>query len=92
MSRADREQMRYDVAELVAELTASGEFVGGDALADPVQTLTVRVRDGLTMTTDGPYIEAKQHLGGYAVVDCDTQDRAVEIAARFPETAYSGWK
>jgi hypothetical protein len=66
------------------ELTASGEFVGGAALADPSSGRTVRVRDGLEATTDGPFAEAKEQLAGYYVVDCENIDRATEIATKDP--------
>jgi hypothetical protein len=66
------------------ELTASGEFVAGAALADPSSSRTVRVRDGLPATTDGPFAEAKEQLAGYYVVDCESIDRATEIAAKDP--------
>jgi hypothetical protein len=66
------------------EITASGEFVGGAALADPASGRTVRVRDGLPATTDGPFAEAKEQLAGYYVVDCESIERAAEIAAKDP--------
>jgi hypothetical protein len=66
------------------EITSSGEFVAGAALADPASGRTVRVRDGLPATTDGPFAEAKEQLAGYYVVDCEDIERATEIAARDP--------
>ena len=66
------------------ELTASGEFVSGAALADPASGRTVRVRDGLPATTDGPFAEAKEQLAGYYIVDCESIERATEIAANDP--------
>lgn len=90
LSESDRETMLRRHAELMAELTATGEYIGGEGLADPTQTTTVRVRDGGMLTTDGPYLEAKEHLAGYFLVECATQERATAIAARCPETAYSG--
>jgi hypothetical protein len=53
-----------------------------------VQTRTVRVRDGATAVTDGPFIEAKEHFAGYLMVDCESEERAVEIAARWPDARY----
>lgn len=70
------------MARLNAELMASGEFVDGAGLADPVLAKTVRNRDGAPVITDGPYPEAKEVLGGYWVLDCDSSDRALAIAAR----------
>jgi hypothetical protein len=66
-----------------AELTASGEMVTGYGLADPSQALTVEVRDGRPVTSDGPYAEAKEVLAGFGIVDVADHERAVELAARF---------
>ncbi|WP_158841556.1 YciI family protein [Saccharothrix deserti] len=72
-------------AALNEELAASGELVVTEALADPAQTARVTVRDGQALTTDGPFAEAKELLAGFYLVDCETRERAVEIAARVPE-------
>lgn len=68
----------------------TGELVGFAALADPSETKTVRVRDDAPAVTDGPYIEAKEHLAGFYVVDCETVDRANELAALIPDAKFSG--
>ncbi len=85
------EEMAKIIAEtdaLQAELRASGEFVGAWGVADQAQAKTVRVRDGVPAVTDGPYIEAKEYLGSFDVIDCDSLDRALEIAARVPFARY----
>ena len=66
------------------ELAASGEFVGSGGLT-MTDARTVRVRDGGTEVTDGPFAEAKEVLAGYYLVDCDSLDRATSIAAKIPE-------
>jgi hypothetical protein len=63
---------------------AAGVMVGGDELASTQDATTVRVRDGETLVTDGPYAEVKEALGGYYVLECDTIDEAVDYAARIP--------
>lgn len=78
-----------EVREIIREARESGEWVGGEALADPVNTRTVRVREGTPAVTDGPYVEAKEHLAGYCVLECETLERAVEIASRWPDARYS---
>ncbi|MFF2639612.1 YciI family protein [Streptomyces niveus] len=88
MSDEERAEMSGQADALWQEITASGELISGTALADPLLTKSVRVRDGLPATTDGPYIEAKEQLAGYFVVDCDSQERATEIAARFPDARF----
>ncbi len=88
MSPEEREAFVRDAEELRAEITGSGELVSGTALADPVLTRTVEVRDGVPVTTDGPFLEAKEELAGYFVLDCESQERVAEIAARFPDTRF----
>jgi hypothetical protein len=72
----------------MTELNESGELVGGEALADASNAKTVRVRSGVPAVTDGPFAEAKEQLAGYLIVDCETTDRAVEIATRWPDARY----
>lgn len=79
------DEVMADVDALMAELTESGEMIGGQALADPVNSRTVRVRDGIPAVTDGPYLEAKEYLAGYCLLECETEERALEIAARWPD-------
>jgi len=72
-------------AALHAELVESGELVASEALADPTTATVVSVQEGRASTTDGPFAEAKEHLAGFFLVECETRDRAIEIAARIPE-------
>ena len=64
------------------DLTESGELVDGQGLTAPVHTRRVRLREGAPVVTDGPYAETEEVLAGYWLVDCDSFDRATEIAAR----------
>lgn len=75
-------------AGLTEELTASGELVVTEALADTSTAKRVAVGEGRAMTTDGPFAEAKEHLAGFYVLDVASEDRAVEIAAKIPEAAF----
>jgi hypothetical protein len=81
--------MTAEIDALVEELTQSGELVGGEALADPSNTKTVRARDGVPAITDGPLAEAKEHFGGYLIVDCESVERATEIATRWPNARFA---
>ena len=81
------EALMAEVDAIMKELTESGELVGGEALADPSNTKTIRVVDGAPAITDGPFAEAKEHLGGYLIVDCESVERAAEIAAALAERA-----
>jgi hypothetical protein len=87
-SEPERAALFGEVDEIMNELATSGELVRGEALADPSNTRTVRVRDGVPVVTDGPLAEAKEQFAGYLVVDCETADRAVEIAARWPDAKH----
>jgi hypothetical protein len=69
------------------EIIDSKEMVSGDPLQGPETATTVRVRKGKTATTDGPFVETKEHLGGFYVVDVPDLDRALELAARIPDAA-----
>lgn len=82
-SEEDKEGLRALLA-LRDQLAQSGELVASDALAEPAETKTVRVRNGAVTATDGPFIEAKEYLAGYFVVECESLERAVEIAALTP--------
>lgn len=64
------------------ELVASGEFVDARGLAEPVHTRRLGQRDGTPFVTDGPYPETQEVLAGYTIVECESFDRATEIAAR----------
>jgi hypothetical protein len=78
------EGFRYYGA-ITEELAASGELIVTEALADPSLTRRVTVRDGQTLTSDGPFAEAKELLAGFYLLECDSMERAVEVAARMPE-------
>ena len=69
-------------------LDAKGYFKGGDALQPTSTATTVRVRDGRTLTTDGPYAETTEQLGGYYRVDCPSLDEASDAASRIPGAGY----
>ena len=65
-------------------IISSGEFVAGDQVRGVEAATSVRVRDGRTLTTDGPFAETKEHLGGYYLIDVADLDRAIELAAQIP--------
>ena len=84
-SDAERtEGFRY-YAALNRELAASGELIVTEALADASQGVRVALRDGRAIATDGPFAEVKEHLAGFYLVECDSRERAIEIAGRVPE-------
>ncbi|MBM0260407.1 YciI family protein [Micromonospora sp. 4G55] len=85
LSEQERTALFGEVDEIMKELTESGELVGGQALADPSQTRTVRLHGERPEVTDGPFMESKEQFAGYLMVDCDSPERAAEIAARWPD-------
>ncbi|MEV1178676.1 YciI family protein [Nonomuraea sp. NPDC049784] len=89
MPAEERDELARRAEALRREITESGELVAAAALADPVNTRTVRVRGGVPATTDGPYLEAKEQLAGYLVVDCESPERAAEIAACVPDARFA---
>lgn len=70
------------------ELVESGEFVDGRGLSAPVHARRVSVRDGVPVVTDGPYAETQEVLAGYTIVECESFDRATEIAAKLANTPH----
>ncbi len=73
-----------DVMAWRERVEASGEYVYGHALQDATAATTVRVRDGQTLLTDGPFVETKEFLAGFAILDCESEERAIELAAEHP--------
>ncbi len=69
-------------------LRQQGWMLAGDALQETEHATTVRVRGGETLTTDGPFAETKEQLGGYYLLECAYLDQAIEAAARCPGAPY----
>jgi hypothetical protein len=72
------------------ELFESGELIGAYGVADEGHVRMVRVTGEGPVVTDGPYAEAKEHLGSFSIIDCDSLERALEIAARSPSARHWG--
>jgi hypothetical protein len=66
------------------EMASRGVLQGGERLQPTSDATTVRVRDGETLTTDGPFAETKEQIGGYYVADCKDLDEAIEVASKIP--------
>ena len=66
----------------------SGEWIGGEGLADPAHAKVVRVRDGVPAVTDGPYVETKEHLAGYYIVECETGTGRSRSRPGWPDARY----
>ncbi|GAA1248929.1 YciI family protein [Pseudonocardia aurantiaca] len=85
-----REEIMKGHGAFVDTIKASGEMVETHALGIPADSAVVRVRDGQPVVTDGPYLEAKEFMGGYYIVDCETRERALELAALIPDAGVEG--
>jgi hypothetical protein len=85
MTEAERNQAFGEYFQFSSEVKASGHFRGGEAL-QPISTATsVRVRDGKTLVSDGPFAETREQLGGYYLIEAKDLDEATKIAARIPD-------
>jgi hypothetical protein len=84
MDAAALQKMRGDYGAFTQSIIQSGHFKAGDGLQPTSTATTVRVRDGKTLTTDGPFAETREQLGGYYLVEAKDLDAALEIAARIP--------
>jgi hypothetical protein len=80
----ERGQIFQAYGAFTEELRQSGSMVAGDALQPTQTATTVRVQDGETLTTDGPFAETKEQLGGYYLIEADSLDEAVEWAGKVP--------
>jgi hypothetical protein len=78
------EAMMKEYMTFTQAIMESGELVGGERLNGVDTATSVRVRDGRTTATDGPFAETKEHLGGYYLIDVADLDRALELAAKIP--------
>ena len=74
----------------IKALKESGELITTQALADPSQAAVVSVRNGQPAVTDGPFLESKEYLGGFYLIDCESKERAIELAAQIPDAAIDG--
>jgi hypothetical protein len=84
MSPADRQKMTAEYGAFTQSIVQSGHFKAGDGLQPTTTATTVRVRDGKTLTTDGPFAETREQLGGYYLIEAKDLDTALGIAARIP--------
>ena len=71
------------------DLAQSGELVDTRGLTAPVHARRIQLRNGVPVVTDGPLAEAKEHFGGYLIVDCESVGRATEIALRWPNARFA---
>lgn len=87
MTEARAAEHFEEYAAFTREIRKSGHFVGCNRLLPPRAATTVRVRQGRVSTTDGPFAETKEQLGGYYLIEAADMEEAIQVAARIP----GGW-
>jgi hypothetical protein len=84
LSDAEKTAMSAEYGVFTQAIIQSGHFKGGERLHPVAASTTVRVRNGKTLTTDGPFAETREQLGGYYMIEAKDLDEASAIAARIP--------
>ncbi len=83
-SEAEKQQGMAEYNAFTENVKKNGNYVGGEALQPTSTAKSVRVRNGKLSTTDGPYVETKEQLGGYYLIKAKDLNDAVQVASRIP--------
>ena len=83
LPQEQRDQLNAEFEAVMAEMQASGELIGGEALADPAVATLFRWQAGKPIASDGPYAETKEQFAGFFLIDVASRARAEQIAASF---------
>lgn len=89
LSPDEQAKQEQDLCDVVDEITASGELLYAAPLAAPAETRTVRIGGDASLGKTGPPPPAEAAFSGYFVVDCESMERALALAARFPDARYA---
>ncbi len=89
-TRSDEQnaEMFADYNQFTQQVKDTNKFVAGEALTPTSTASTVRIRNGETVITDGPFAETKEQLGGFYMLECDSLDDALAQAAKIPAAKY----
>jgi hypothetical protein len=91
LSEDERQAIYRGHLEFIDTIARSGEMCTTHALADPSTSITVRRgADGAPTVTDGPYLESKEFMAGFYIVDCESRDRVVELVKMIPDSRHTG--
>ena len=90
MSDARRGELMKEYGQFIEDIVKSGQFRAGAQLQPTSSATTVRLKNGKRITTDGPFAETKEQIGGYFLVECESLDAALAIAARIPSARTGG--
>jgi hypothetical protein len=85
LSEAEQNKVFEEYMQYTKDIRKTGNYIGGEALQPVSTATTVRVKSGKTLTTDGPFAETREQLGGYYLVEAKDLDEAVALAARIPD-------
>lgn len=88
MSKAEMEKTMAEYREFTAGIRKSSQYVDGNRLQPKHAATTVRVRNGNVSTTDGPFAETKETLGGYYMIEAKDLNEAIQVASRIPGARY----
>lgn len=88
MSKADMDGFMGEYFTFTEDIKRSGHYVAGEALHPVATATTLRTRNGKTTTTDGPFAETKEQLGGFYLIDAKDLNEALQIAGRIPSARY----
>jgi hypothetical protein len=84
MNKGDTDAVMGDYHQFTQDIRTSGHYLGGNALQPTPTASTVRLRNGSISTTDGPFAETKEQLGGYYLIEARDLNDAIQVAARIP--------
>ncbi|MCP3101544.1 YciI family protein [Myxococcus sp. K15C18031901] len=88
LSEAESKQALDEYFAFTDAIQKSGNFIAGEALQPTTTATSVRIRDGKRLTTDGPFAETREQLGGFYLVEAKDLDEAIAIAARLPSAKW----
>jgi len=88
MQEADAERHFQDYGDFTEDIRRSGHFIGCNRLLPPSAATTVRVRNGKLSATDGPFVETKEQLGGYYLIEARDLNEAIQVAGKVPGALY----
>ncbi|GAA0741161.1 hypothetical protein Drose_27420 [Dactylosporangium roseum] len=89
LTQADIDEVMEGHERFIKTITESGEMLATHALGDPKESAVVRIRAGAETVTDGPYVEAKEFLAGFYLVECESKERATQLAAMIPDAKWN---
>jgi hypothetical protein len=84
LAKPDMDKMMTEYREFTESVKKSGQYLGGNRLLPTQTATTIRIRNGKTSTTDGPFAETKEQLGGYYLVEAKDLNEAIQVASRIP--------